>query len=672
MSEIKIVIRDSNLSEKQAIEAIKLFNTKFNFEYKIIKIKSFGDKNKKISLLTNKIDDIWTRELDQMILKEEADIAIHSAKDLPINLKDGLELIALLPYLDNTDALVSRNNLTLDMLPLKAKIGTSSLLRKNQILNYRKDLKIIDIRGTIEERIKLVDIGKIDALVVATCALKRLGLEDRIAQILPFKTHPLQGSLGVVTRNNYHLNSFFKQFDIRNSYGELFLVGAGTGEKDLLTIKGFKILKKADVIFYDDLIDKNLLNYFDCKKIFVGKRKNYSILSQEEINESMYKEIIQGKNVVRIKSGDPFIFGRGYEEFMFFKERFIDVTVIPGITAALTLSSYSNIPLTCRGISSSIGIFTGHKEKGKTITNFKNDTFVFYMASSNFKEIAKKLKKYNFKKDSLVAVIQKAGYYNQREYIYKLDDIIKKSIKIESPSIIIVGNVVKLYNPKYSYSNKKKILYTGTDPQLYENLGEIYNYPLIKIKSITVSEEIKKTLNNIEKYKLIIFTSKFGVKYFFEILLNNNIDIRSLKDKKIVTIGQRTAMVLKRYGIIPEIISDTENSNGLLQKLKNFNIRDSEILLPCSNLSNKYLKNELEKMGNSVDQIVVYENVFNEKIQKIDLTYFYGIIFTSSSTVHYFKKLYESIPNDIIIFVKNGPTKDTFKKEYSNEKIEII
>lgn len=676
MSEIiKVVIRDSKLSEKQAFEAIRLFKSKLNFQFEIVKIKSFGDKNKKISLLNNKIDDIWTRELDEALLKNEADIAIHSAKDLPIKIKKGIALFALLPPLDNSDSLVSRNGYTLKTLPKRAKVGTSSLLRKNELLNYRKDLKVVSIRGTIEERIALVDKGVIDALIVATCALKRLGMENRISQILPFKTHPLQGSLAVVAKDDFKYKEEIKQFDIRNKYGKVYLIGAGCSNKDLVTLKAFRAIEKSDIIFYDDLLDKNFLTNFNVKKIYVGKRKNYKSFSQDEINEMMYKEVTNGKTVARLKSGYPFIFGRGYEELSFFQERFINVEVIPGITSGITASGFSSIPLTARGISSSIGFFTGHKERGKILNNFKTDTFVFYMAADNFKEIAKKLKKAGVKKNTSVAIIKNAGFYNQREYIYRIDEILRNNIEIDSPSIIIVGDVVDLYNNKYSYSYKKKLLYTGTAPELYECLfseSEIYHYPLIKIEGIKNSNEIEKMISIFDKYNFIIFTSKFAVISFFNILYNYNLDIRSLNNKKIAAIGQRTKDELKKYCISPDIVSVKENSRGLLETLKNINIKKLNILYPSSNLSDDFLKNELEKEGNKVDKIKVYTNNFNNEVAPVNLDFFDGIIFTSPSSIYYFKRIHEKIPENIIIYLKDGSTLTTFKKEFANEKIKII
>ncbi len=197
---IRIIARGSRLSRLQVEEFIKKFpELNFSVEY----ISSFGDKNQKISLLNGEApDDMFTRELDEVIIENRADIAVHSAKDLPQTLNPKIQLAALYEAFDKTDSLVSRDNLKLSELPANSKIGTSSPLRKKELLALRPDIEIVGIRGCIEDRVNQVRSGKIDAAIVATCALKRLGMENEIAEILPFETHPMQGRLAVTCRKD--------------------------------------------------------------------------------------------------------------------------------------------------------------------------------------------------------------------------------------------------------------------------------------------------------------------------------------------------------------------------------------------------------------------------------------------------------------------------------------
>ena len=195
---IKIIARESRLSKIQVEEFKKKFpEIRFETEY----ISSFGDKNQAISLLNGEApDDMFTRELDRAILDRRADIAVHSAKDLPQQLADGLMVAAIYEAFDKTDSLVSHNHIKLADLPAGSKIGTSSPLRKKELLALRPDLEIVGIRGCIEDRVQQVRSGKIDAAIVATCALKRLDMESEITEILPFATHPMQGRLAVTCR----------------------------------------------------------------------------------------------------------------------------------------------------------------------------------------------------------------------------------------------------------------------------------------------------------------------------------------------------------------------------------------------------------------------------------------------------------------------------------------
>ena len=195
---LRIVARSSKLSQIQ-VEEVMSKRQDINYQLKII--NSFGDKNQNISLLHGEApDDMFTRELDMALLKGEADIAIHSAKDLPEKLNGGLEVIALYEAFDKTDSLVSRDNMKLNELPVGSRIGTSSPLRRKELLAIRPDLEIVGIRGCIEERVKQVHNGQVDAAIVATCALKRLGMENEIAEVLSFETHPMQGRLAITAR----------------------------------------------------------------------------------------------------------------------------------------------------------------------------------------------------------------------------------------------------------------------------------------------------------------------------------------------------------------------------------------------------------------------------------------------------------------------------------------
>lgn len=195
---LRVTARSSQLSQIQVKEVFKRYP---DIHYRLLTKQSYGDKHQTISLLNGEApDDMFTRELDSALLSGKADIAIHSAKDLPEKLHPDLEVIALYEATDKSDSLVSRNHIRLEDMPQGSTVGTSSPLRKAELLHVRPDLKIVGIRGCIEDRVKQVRNGQVDAAIVATCALKRLGMENEITQVLPFATHPMQGRLAITAR----------------------------------------------------------------------------------------------------------------------------------------------------------------------------------------------------------------------------------------------------------------------------------------------------------------------------------------------------------------------------------------------------------------------------------------------------------------------------------------
>ncbi len=210
---LRVTARGSKLSLLQVEEVFRRFP---DTAYRLLTRKSYGDKHRKISLLNGEApDDMFTRELDEALLNGKADIAIHSAKDLPEHLHPGLEVIAIYEAFDKTDALVSRQHLSLKELPPGSTVGTSSPLRRKELLQVRPDLQIVGIRGCIEERVQQVRTGKIDAAIVATCALKRLSMESEISEILPFSTHPMQGRLAITAKKgNERLKAIFSKGSI--------------------------------------------------------------------------------------------------------------------------------------------------------------------------------------------------------------------------------------------------------------------------------------------------------------------------------------------------------------------------------------------------------------------------------------------------------------------------
>ena len=508
---IRIISRQSRLALLQVEELVKEAGIT---DYELIKTTSYGDRHKEVSLMDEGLaQDFFTRELDEALLEGRADIAVHSAKDLPNPLPDGIELLALTEGKDPSDSLVARDGLTLATLPAGSKVGTSSAQRKEELLKVRPDLVVVPIRGTIEERIAQVDSGAVDALIVATCALDRLGLSHRATERLPFKTHPLQGKLAVTGRH----------------YGKVYLVGYGPGDTELITVKGQRLLCEADVVFYDDLSFVPVKAPVQ-KYIYVGKRSGRHSHSQEEINELMYQAATEGKTVVRLKGGDPMVFAHGREEIDYLQSRFVKVEVVPGISSGIALASLTQIPLTHRGLARSVAFVLGHSKDIQTPTA---DTLIYYMGGAKVSEIAHSLIASGRSAETPVALVTNVSLPNQRTVFTSLGEM-KWALFKATPVLIVVGEVVSLE----AKTHKSRVYDTSSTSET----------PLIKIEHLPF---ISNSNMDILEFDYIVFTSRHGVKHFFE-EYNNNSQL-----PKIISVGSITTAALRERGMEPFFESPT-------------------------------------------------------------------------------------------------------------------
>lgn len=636
---IKVISRQSPLALIQVREVFDFFPQQ---KYELIKLESYGDKHKEISLLNNPPADIFTRELDNALLNGTADIAIHSAKDLPYPIPAGLELVALFDAFDQTDSLVSRQNLTLKSLPTGARIGTSSPTRRKELLAIRPDVEVVSIRGTIEERIAQVDSGYIDALIVASCALTRLGLTHRVAQVLPFETHSLQGNLAILAKENREdLKAIFAGKDIRANYGKVTLVGFGPGNPDLLTLGGDKALAQADIIFHDDLLDQNFLQKYRGEKVYVGKRKDRHSFEQSDINRLLLDAARAGKQTVRLKGGDPMVFAHGGEEIEYLQSNFIEVAIIPGVSSGIAVSALTKVPLTHRGIASSVAFVSGHSD---SVQIPQTDTVVYYMGGSNIHTIAQKSIAQGRNPNTPVMLTYNVSKPDQQEFFTTLEELATSETKYPTPVIIVIGDVVSLRNNSEESVRKPAYLITGTQKEHYEQIGTVIHQPLINIEAIAPNPDLDAELNQLEKYDWLFFTSRYTVNFFFEALQKSGRDARHLAGLKIASVGRITSQELKIHGIIPDIQAIEESSVGLLKAFETNNITVGNVFIPRSDIGLPVLPEGLKNLGWDVKTVAVYHNTFPKNLQPLDLTNIPNIVFSSPSCVSNFLKLYGSFP----------------------------
>ena len=604
---IRIISRQSRLALLQVEELVKEAGIT---DYELIKTTSYGDRHKEVSLMDEGLaQDFFTRELDEALLEGRADIAVHSAKDLPNPLPDGIELLALTEGKDPSDSLVARDGLTLATLPASSKVGTSSAQRKEELLKVRPDLVVVPIRGTIEERIAQVDDGSVDALIVATCALDRLGLSHRATERLPFKTHPLQGKLAVTGRH----------------YGKVWLVGYGPGDPELITVKGQRLLKEADVVFYDDLSFVPVKVPVQ-KYIYVGKRSGRHSHSQEEINELMYQAATEGKTVVRLKGGDPMVFAHGREEIDYLQSRFVKVEVVPGISSGIALASLTQIPLTHRGLARSVAFVLGHAKDIQTPTA---DTLLYYMGGAKVSEIAHSLIASGRSAETPVALVTNVSLPNQRTVFTSLGEM-KWALFKATPVLIVVGEVVALE----AKTHKSRVYDTSSTSET----------PLIKIEHLPF---ISNSNMDILEFDYIVFTSRHGVKHFFEEYNNYQLSIINCQLPKIISVGSVTTAALRERGIEPFFESPTQSARGIIDFFRD-KPRGSRILLARSDKGLKALTDGLRQ--HEVTDLPVYSNRPDKDAVKQDLTQYDKILFSSPSGVEAFRDLYGITENKELQF----------------------
>lgn len=236
--------------------------------------------------------------------------------------------------------------------------------------------------------------------------------------------------------------------------GSVYLVGFGPGDPDLLTVKGLKLLKSADIIFYDDLTNKDFLLKCKAEKVYVGKRKGQHSHEQDAINQLLYDAAIDGKKVVRLKGGDPMLFAHGGEEIEYLRSHFIKVEVVPGVTAALAAAAFANIPLTHRGISSSVTLSTGHSKSDIHVP--ATGTMVYYMGASNLHLIAEEVMRKGWNAETPVLLVYNASAKDQKEYYTTLQEVADYPQTYKTPLIIIIGEVVKLRNQRSQVATSVK------------------------------------------------------------------------------------------------------------------------------------------------------------------------------------------------------------------------
>lgn len=712
-------------------------------EIEIVPIITQGDQQLEKSLTSFGGKGVFTKELEEELLQGTIDIAIHCAKDMPMEFPEGLALGAVLARANASDVLVTKTGFLADRLPAGCVIGTSSLRRELQIRSMSPQVEIKMVRGNVQTRLRKLIADQYDGLLLAAAGLERLHIvrpemlkesggllkiayrenpEDEptmlyleyldkkqfipaagqgiltieirqgelgeLMQALhspqaeaqlraerdyltilggscnapcgaycyekgnqmcmdvmfaPDGKHPIYRSdsitmeSGLPEQLNKTAKKLAKKMAQQVSLKPVSLVGAGPGDGGLLTRKGLECVRKADVIVYDNLIYGSTLNEarLDAELIYAGKRSNNHFMTQDQINACLVEHALQGKYVVRLKGGDPFIFGRGGEEALELEKHGLSFEIVPGVSSSYSVPAYAGIPVTHRETASSFHVITGHESSTKTgsvldyATLAKEEgTLIFLMGLKNLETITTNLMKHGKRADTPVAVIQQGTTSRQKRALSDLAHICEevKHCGIKTPAITVVGAVAGLAG-RLDWFEKTaekplfgtRVLVTGTRYFAQEMETELKplgaeTVAVSLIESCPLWGDIQKqALEQLGEYQWLVFTSSNGVDIFFEAMRKAGKDLRSLMHMKFAVIGRKTAAALEAHGFYCDFVPSSFSGADLAAEWIPTLEKQERVLLMRAKEGSPVLARKLQEAGIDFQDIPLYETWVDER-----------------------------------------------------------
>ena len=450
--------------------------------------------------------------------------------------------------------------------------------------------------------------------------------------------------------------------------GKVYLVGAGCGDPELITWKGLNLLRKCDVVLYDDLAAPKLLEEVkaDCEQIFVGKRFGRHSLPQHETNELLVQKAKEGKTVVRLKGGDPFVFGRGGEEVLALQAENIPYEVVSGVTSSIAVPAAAGIPVTHRKTARSFHVITGHTaENGKgTITENLDvlakleGTLVFLMGLHHLEEIVEGLLQGGKNPETPAAVVSRGTTPQQKTVRAKLGELVEKvrEVELEAPAIIVVGETAELdfsrtiprplYGVKIGVTGTKSITRKLRD-RLEELGAAVTEMDYSAIVPYRENTHLETELQNLTQYPWAVFTSPNGVDIFFDYLKKLKFDVRHLADLQFAAIGTGTAAALEKRGIYASFLPEKYDVESLAKGICETVGKDEKILILRAEQGSEILTEVFDAAGMNYTDVKIYDILVdehkrkfaNEKAQEMDF-----ITFASGSGVRGFMENGGSIP----------------------------
>lgn len=737
---IRIGSRKSKLALVQTEIVKKKIEASFpGIRVEIVEMSTKGDELLDRSLTSFGGKGVFTKELEEALLDKEIDLAVHSAKDMPMEFPEGLGIGAVLPRGPVEDVLVTCDGTGLQDLKPGSVVGTGSLRRELQIKAVNPLVRIRMIRGNVLTRLRKLSEGQFDAIVLAAAGLDRLELSDSKAYhyekldcsvclpaagqaILAVESrkghlkevleaiHDSEAAVSLYAERAFlsaiggscnapaaacswlegdvlHMEALFapdgrhmkrtagsrktglqteeaealgRELAAELCKGKVWLVGAGPGDRNLVTQRCLSCIREADAVVYDSLATDALLNEArrDAELIYAGKRASSHYLRQEETNALLIRMAKEGKRVVRLKGGDPFIFGRGAEEAQELLEAGIEYEIVPGVSSCYGAPAYAGIPVTHRDYASSFHVITGHEgsHKEKNVLDYatlakEEGTLVFLMGLKNLPHIAASLIGHGKEPNTPAAVIQEGTTGRQKVAEGTLQDIAEKAehAGIRTPAITVVGETVSLREALAWYGTGAlagvRVLVTGTEKMARQQCrvleaegAEVISFSLIYTEPL-ITEAFQAAMGELDRYSWAVFTSSNGVDIFFDCLLESGKDIRCLAGLKFAVIGEGTKKALAAKGIRADFVPTRYSSRDLSREWVPTLTEGDQVLLLRAEEASEELNRALREAGIRYQALSVYHTAVDmrksEELNRI-LPQVDYVTFASASAVKAF------------------------------------
>ena len=639
---LKVGTRESKLAMIQTRDALARLEKLFpRLGFEIVPLTTLGDRDLTTDLRVSP-DDFFTRDLDEALRQGRIDLAIHSAKDLPTPVAPDLDWFWLPWREDPRDAWILPKGKTFADLPASPVVGISSARREAYCRTRLPQAVMKTIRGTIQARLDQLDAGDFDAMLMAGAALNRLNLEERVTEWVPLSDLPVpagQGYLAVTFRMGDPQLTRLRSYFVK----AVRFVGAGVGSADYCTLGGLKDLRQAEVCLYDVLMDEALLKELpaEAERVFVGKRCGEHSVKQNEITTLIAHYARQGKRVVRLKGGDPGLFGRLAEEIEELDRLAIPYRVRAGVTSLTVATTGTGMLLTRRGVSRGFTALTPRAAEG-AVSGVGREVrdkmpLVLFMSLSVAPDMAKQLIDEGWEPATPVAIVYDAGSDN--EEIQRLDLLtlqsqisnLKSKIAADAAGLVIIGAAAgTAFRRDTGALQGQRVLVTCSEALLEKaalRITDFGGYPLLRplIRLVPCALQADPA-----QFDWLVLTSPSAVQLFMEQAKKG--DLRQLP--KIMTCGPGSAAALKEYGITPDLMPPMDYSaEGLAAVLQGYDFKGQRILRLRSEKAGSLLADVLREKGARVEDLQLYTN---EWIRYEKLPAFDSAFFASASAVESF------------------------------------